>query len=353
MNIRRIAVLLRKDLKHGFVAFFLVFSIAGPIILTLLVNLVFGSIFSGKPKLGIYHNDHSQIVESLKEMESINFKLYSSEPELKNAVKSGSRDMGIVFSENLDLKIKKGEDIKITAYIWGESHLKDRAILGAALLYQVRELSGQKVPVDIIQVPLGDKKSIPWEDRFFPIIVLLAIFISGFTIPASSMVSEKQKHTMGAVTTTPVTQTEFFTAKGIIGIMVSMAMGILILVLNHAFNAELGLLILILFLGAIMACCIGLVVGALIKEMAVLHSVVKGLGLFVYGPGIVAFFPQIPDWVGKLFPTYYVMNPIMEISRGNGNWATVRTDLFILIGFIALFLAITGFVANKTRQQEA
>ncbi|GAI99462.1 unnamed protein product, partial [marine sediment metagenome] len=34
--------------------------------------LLFGSLFSGKPKLGVINQGHSQIVESLKNMESIN-----------------------------------------------------------------------------------------------------------------------------------------------------------------------------------------------------------------------------------------------------------------------------------------
>ncbi|GAH84419.1 unnamed protein product, partial [marine sediment metagenome] len=58
-------------------------------------------------------------------------------------------------------------------------------------------------------------------------------------------------------------------------------------------------------------------------------------------------------WVGKLFPTYYVMNPIMEITREGGSWSTVNLDVFILIGIIAVFVAIVGVIANKTRQQEA
>ncbi len=89
------------------------------------------------------------------------------------------------------------------------------------------------------------------------------------------------------------------------------------------------------------------------RDTASLYSAIKGLGIIIYGPGIIKIFPQIPEWVGKFFPTYYVMNPIMEITRKGGGWSTVNLDVYILIVIIAVLLAIVGTIARKTRQQEA
>jgi len=352
MSIRRIGVLLNKELRYGFKSYFFIFAIVAPLIFTIFMNLLFGTLFSAKPKLGVINKGHSQIVESLENMESINLKEYSSEKELKDAVETGARDVGVVLEENFDSIIKKGELTKLTIYVWGESLLKNRAIVSSALLYQIRDIFGKKVPVDIIPVSLGDADNIPLKDRFLPLIVLMAIFISGFAIPSASLVDEKQKRTIGAVLATPATQGDIFIAKGLLGIIVSIIMGILILVLNQAFNAQFLLIILILFLGAIMASCLGLIIGAFMKDTASLYSAIKGLGLIIYGPGIIKIFPQIPEWVGKLFPTYYVINPIMEITQKGGSWSTVDIDVYVLIGIIAVFVVIVGTIANRTRQQE-
>jgi ABC-2 type transport system permease protein len=88
------------------------------------------------------------------------------------------------------------------------------------------------------------------------------------------------------------------------------------------------------------------------KDISTLYSAIKGLNLFVYAPGIVQLFPKIPAWVGKIFPTYYVISPIMILTRKGGSWAEVRNDLIILIGFIILFVGLIVCIAKRTHQQK-
>ncbi|NIM16751.1 MAG: ABC transporter permease [Candidatus Aminicenantes bacterium] len=352
MRIRRIGILLKKELLYGSRSYFFIFAVAAPLAATLFLNLVFSSLFSQKPELGVMDQGNSQIVEALKHMKSINLKEYASEMELKDAVETGGRDVGIVLQENFDAMIKKGKLTKITAYVWGESLLKNRAIISSALLYQIRDISGKEVPVDIIPVSLGEKNNIPLKDRFLPVIVLMTIFLSGFAIPSTSLVGEKQKGTIGAVLTTPVTQNEIFVSKGLMGIIVSMVMGIVILILNQAFNTQFVLIIFILLGGAIMASCFGLILGTFSKDISSVYSAIEGLNVFIYAPGIVCLIPQIPQWVGKFFPTYYVINPIMEITQKGGTWSTVNRDVLTLIGIIAVFFALVGVIAVKKSQQE-
>jgi ABC-2 type transport system permease protein len=353
MSVRRIGVLLKKELIDNSKSYFFVFAVVAPLSYTLLVNLVFGSLFSQKPRLGIVSHGDSQIVGSLQQIESIHLNLYAFENELKDAVAGGVRDVGVILPENFDSTIREGQPVKLTAYIWGESQLNNRAIVSAVLLHQIRDLSGRSAPVEIVPVSVGDEENIPWKDRFLPVVILMAIFISGFAIPSSSLVGEKEKGTLGAILITPVTQSDIFISKGLLGILVSMVMGTVTLFLNQAVTGRLGLILFLLFLGSVMACCLGLLLGAFIGSIATLYSVIKSLGLIIYGPGIIAVFPGIPGWIGKIFPTYYILNPIMQISRHGGTWATVNHDVFISIGIIILLLATVGGVARKTRQQEA
>lgn len=352
MSFRRIGVLLHKELVHGSQGFFFLFAILGPLLFTLLVNLVFGSLFAGKPDLGIVDLGRSEMVQSLIQLESVDVKIYNSETELKQAVRTGGRDIGVILSSDFDKRIKSGESLKITAYVWGESLLKDRAMITAAFLQQLRRMTGTEAPVEVIPVPLGEKESVPWKDRFLPLIILMAIFISGFAIPSSSIVDEKQRKTIGAVITTPATQLDLFIAKGLLGVIMSMIMSTAILFLNNAAGSQLGLVLLIMFMGAVMASCFGVMMGAFMKELSSLYSAIKGLNLLIYAPGIVQLFPKVPPWIGKIFPTYYVINPIMALSRRDGSWATIRNEIIVLFGIIILLIFIVVLIAGKTNQQE-
>lgn len=61
MNPVRIGTLLRQEIISGAWSFFFIFALVVPIVLTLVVNLLFGTLLSGKPKLGIADAGRSQI----------------------------------------------------------------------------------------------------------------------------------------------------------------------------------------------------------------------------------------------------------------------------------------------------
>jgi ABC-2 type transport system permease protein len=131
-----------------------------------------------------------------------------------------------------------------------------------------------------------------------------------------------------------------------------MMMGISILILNRAFNADLGLILPILFLGAVMAVCFGLMLGAFISDMGPLYTAIKLAGFVLYVPGILYLFPQVPAWIGRIFPTFYVINPLMELTRRGGGWPTIQVDFAVLIVVVAVCVAAVGVIAKTTRQQE-
>ncbi len=127
-------------------------------------------------------------------------------------------------------------------------------------------------------------------------------------------------------------------------------MGVVILVLNQAFGVEPALLLLLLGLGAIMAAEFGLLCGALIKDITTLFAIGKVGGILLFGPAIIYMFPQIPQWIGKLFPTYYLLQPIIEISQRGGGWSDIATNVFILVGLDLILVAVVVFTLRRTKQ---
>ncbi len=178
----------------------------------------------------------------------------------------------------------------------------------------------------------------------------MAVFLGGLFLPAASVIDEKEKKTLEALVVTPTSIVDIFMAKGLLGLILSLFMGMVILVLNQAFDTEPALLILVLVFGAIMAAEIGLICGALIKDITTLFAIWKAGGILLFGPAIIYMFPQIPQWIGKLFPTYYFLQPIIAISQGGSGWSDIATNVFILVGLDLILIGVVVFTLRRTKQ---
>jgi ABC-2 type transport system permease protein len=345
-------VLLRKELVHGPKSFTFVFALLAPLTLSLVVSLVFGTLFSEKPKLGIADEGNSQVGRLVAELDTVVGKVYSSSAELERAVRAGAVDMGIVLPSGFDQAVAQGQGVEISAYIWGESLVKNRVILGAVVTDLVFQLIGHQVPLEIVTTALGETESLPLNDRLLPLIVLMTVFMGGSMIPASALVDEKQKRTLKALTITPTTLGEVYFTKGLVGVLASLLMGVLILTLNQAFGAQPQLLLLVLALGCVLAATFGILLGVATKDITSLFATFKSIGLFLYAPAFVYLFPQIPQWVGKVFPTYYVIQPVIEISQDGGTWSDIASEVLVLIGLIGVLFGVVAVAAKRVQGRE-
>jgi ABC-2 type transport system permease protein len=350
MSVRRIFVLLKKELVMGPKNLFFVFALVVPLVLTLLLNLLAGNFFAGKPKLGLAGGPSALIAQAVAN-DGLIVRLYENETVLREATAAGTVDMGLYLPADFDGRLAQDEPVSVTIYVWGESLLRDRISLATTIVGLSRAISGQEAPLRISEEVVGESDSLPWSERLLPLIVLMTVIFGGSMVPASAIIEEKQQRTLTAVTVTSTTLAELFAAKGLLGVILSMLMGVVILALNNAFGSQPALLLFLLLLAAIMAAAFGVLLGALIKDMTNLFATMKATGLLLYAPGFLYIFPDIPAWVGKIFPTYYIIAPMMAISLFDGRWADIQTDLFILIGLILLLLGVVAAVVHRARRQ--
>jgi len=350
MSLKRVGILLGKEFFHGPRGFILIWAIAAPLLISLVVSLAFGTFFSETPRIGFVDEGSSQLVALSQQLDSVVTKDYGTVSGMKQAVESGAVDMGIVLPAGFDDAVVQGEAAEITAYVWGESLAKNRTILSVTLADLIRELAGQEVSVEIETVALGDEVSTPWSDRLLPFIVLMAVLMGGIMLPATSIISEKQNRTLQAVVVTPTTLADVFVAKALLGITLSLCMGILMLVINQAFGTQPLLLVLVLVLGSIMHAEIGLVLASVLKDTNSLFAMLKFFGILLYAPVLIYLFPQIPQWIGRIFPTYYIVQPIIDISQRGGGWPEISANVFILIGLDIALAGVVMFIARKAMQ---
>lgn len=353
MNIHRIFTLLKKEFVYGSHNFIFVMAIVMPVGISLVLSLLLGTLFSGKPRLGILDQGNSQLTVQMDELDFLQTSTYASEETLRADVERGALDMAIILPENFDRQLQADTVTTMDLFIWGESLLKHRTVLAVALVRGIIEVAGREVPVETEMVLLGDEANIPWDVRLFPLVVVITMFIGGLMVPATSMVEEKMHRTYRALLTTPATLADILGAKGLTGVILALANGLLILFINNAFGAQPALLVVLLVLGGIFAAAGGIIFGVLVKDLNTLFTVMKSMGIILYAPAFIFMFPEVPQWIAKLFPTYYVLGPIVDLTMNNATWADIAVDVYILIALIVALIAIAGFLARRALDADA
>ena len=93
-----------------------------------------------------------------------------------------------------------------------------------------------------------------------------------------------------------------------------------------------------MFVAGIMSVEFGLIYGMISKDTKILFTLVKTLNWYLAAPAIFYIFPDWPQWIAKMFPTYWLINPIFEIALKGGALEDVAFELLVAVGIIALLI---------------
>ena len=353
MNINRIFTIVKKEFLFGSKNFIFIMAVVMPVVLSFVISLLVGTLFSGKPRLGIVDQGDSRLATNMDQLDYLSTEIYTSEVQLRDDVAQGALDMGIVLPVDFDSQLQSNTQASMDLFIWGESLLKHRTVLAVSLVRQLIDVAGREIPVNTELVLLGEEANIPWDVRLFPFVVIITIFLGGMMVPATSLVEEKARGTYRALLTTPASLADILTAKGLTGVILAVFEAMLILAINRAFGVHPASLIAVMTLSAVFAAAIGIILGVVIKDISTLFTVMKTAGIFLYAPALFFIFPEIPQWIARLFPTYYALNPIIELTMNNASWADIAGEVYILIGLTILLIGLAGYLARRALDADA
>jgi ABC-2 type transport system permease protein len=338
MSIQRILKILLKDLRLGPRSPIFMYALIFPAVITLVVQVVFGSLFEPKPRMGIVDQGRSEITELMSGLEGVELTLLKSVPELKQRIEGNDFDAGLVLNPGFDAAMRSGQKPLLEFYIGGESLASNRIILAVTTLDIVRRVEGKAPPVEVEINTLGDEQSLSIATRLLPLMVLLALFVAGLFVPAFGLVEEREKKTLNAVLVTPVKLSEVLIAKAALGFIMAVLIAYVTLLLNGALGSQPAALLIALLVAALMTVEFGLIYGTVAKDIKTLFTFVKTLNVFLLAPVIFYIFPDWPQWIAKIFPTYWVLDPIFEIATKNANLAAVGFDLSVAMAICGVLI---------------
>jgi len=334
---RSVATLVGREVRLGYRSPLLIWGLALPIGLTLLVQGLFGSLFSQPPVLGIVDDGGSAVAVAARDTDGIEVVSYDDEAELHEALLANDVDAGLVLPAGFDDALVTGERPVLDFRVSGSSLATDRAVLAVTTLDLVREVEGAPPPVAVEVVEVGDG-SLDLSLRLIPLLVVMAIAVGGAFVPAAGLVQEKEARTLDAVLVTPAAMGDVLGSKGLLGVAVALFAGLLTLVLNGIRGPELGAVAIAVAIGGVMMAEVGLIVGSWARDQNTLFTVWKGGAILLIYPVVFFMFPDLPQWIGKLSPTWWFLDPIFSLAVEGATLADVAGSLAVAIGWCLVLL---------------
>jgi len=338
MTLRHTLAVIRKDITGGPKVMMVAWLIAMPLVITLVLQLIFGGFIDSSPRLGVVDLGNSEIPATVEAMDGIRVSFPDSVDELKRLVTDNNLDAGLVLPAGFDEMVRAGDYPQLEIYMSGESLATDQAILAITAIDLVRGVAGEPAPVDVVTEVIGNVQAIPIKDRVVPLMVLLAVTLASVFLPAASLVQEREKGTIGAVLTTPAHAGDVMVAKGTIGFVLGLGAGLLTLALNTGVAGLFWPNVAVITVGALMCVPIGLMVGSWVPDMQTMFTVWKGGATLLFAPAVLLMFPSVPRWISMIFPTYYFLGPINDINVNAVPFVDVLDELGIGLAITLLLM---------------
>ena len=207
-----------------------------------------------------------------------------------------------------------------------------------------------RAPSVRVEVVAPGGAGVPLQARLVPFIVLYALFAAGVFVTSFSFTEEREKRTLDALLASPLTMGDVLWAKALYGGTLAGAMALVTLALNGALVGQPVGLLVALGLGAVMSAMIGLLYGIAAPDTKVLFALVKTLSILVFAPALWYVFPEWPQWIAYLFPTYWLLDPIVQIGQYGATLADVAWKLAI---GLAICLALAPLVRRLAERVQA
>jgi ABC-2 type transport system permease protein len=140
-------------------------------------------------------------------------------------------------------------------------------------------------------------------------------------------------------------------AKAVMGLVLAFLMTLVTLWLNDALGSQPAALLLSVLVGALMLAEIGLLFGGGAKDSKTLFALMKSVNILLFAPVIFYIFPDWPQWIAQIFPTYWIINPIFEVATQDAGLTDIAGQLVVALVICAVLVPLVVWVSRRMTQQ--
>jgi len=351
VSISRILTLLGRDLRRGPRSAVFLYATGMPILIVVVTKVILLTLFDPEPRLGLVDLGQSEIGAMVEQLEGVELTTARSEQELRQLVVDHDVDAGVVLDDGFDEAVRAGERPRLGFYVSGESRVTHRLVLGLTAVDLVRRVEGRTPPAEVRTATVGERTALPIEDLVLLGILLWPLLVCSTLVPATMLVQDKEHRTLHAVLATPTTLSEVLLAKGLLGFGLAMVMCLITLALAGSLTAAPVPLLVALAVSVVICTELGLLYGTTAKDAKSVYNMAQTFNVIILAPLIFYFFPSWPQWIAKLFPTWWFIDPLYRISMQGASVTEVAPDLGVALVVAAALVVPVVLLGRRMRSR--
>jgi ABC-2 type transport system permease protein len=350
MSLARVYHLLARDVGRGPRSAVFLYALVMPVLIALVTKVILMAVFDPSPRLGVVDLGQSEITARARAMDGIDLTRASSADALRELVEANDVDAGLVLGDGFDDAVRAGERPELGLYLSGESRATHRIVLAVTAIDLVRSVEGRPAPVEVVTEVVGDGPGLPIEDLVVFGVLLWPLLVCSTLVPGLMLVQEREQRTLEAMLVTPTTMTEVLMGKAALGFVMALVMCVVTLSVFAAWPVAPASFVVVLAVGIVLCNQIGLLYGTTARDGKALYNMAQTGNMVILAPLLFYFFPSWPQWIAKLFPTWWIIDPLYRVGFRGASLVDVAGDVTISL---AIVLALVPLVARLGRRMKA
>ncbi|WP_391118619.1 ABC transporter permease [Psychrobacillus sp. L3] len=342
--------------------------VAPLVILTLLHYLL--SADSASPKLGIYGGEES-LIEQIKDKD-IEVVLYDKLTNTKQMISKDNLD-GILQIEGDSIHLTLTNDQPSASMILQTKVLQAISIENAKIKANNLNKFVQDIQSKLPNVPIKmDQLNTPeietayiygsadttFFDQLSPILIGFFVFFFVFLISGIGLLRERTTGTLDRLMATPIQRRDivfgYLIGYGLFAIVQTLIVVLYsVKVLDIMLIGSLWNVVLINLSLALVALLLGILLSAFANsEFQMMQFIPIAIIPQVFFAGILPI-EGMPAWmqiIAKCMPMYYGGNALVDVMYKGLGLESIKSDLFVLLGFAFIFIVLNIFALKKYRK---
>lgn len=262
--------------------------------------------------------------------------------------------IGLAFPDRFFAALQAGRPAAVEVLVDAGVPEETRAAMSALVREMAYAVAGTPLPVSVpdpqaLYTVVGEDRAgsqVTAQELFRPIAVVMVLLMELFGM--SSLISrELHAGTAAALLVTPAAAGDLLAAKGITGMALGLAQGVVLMAAIGLWSAQPLLVAALLVAGAALVSGAAMIAGCIGRDM--MANLLGGLVFMVpmMIPAMAALFPgSASPWV-RVLPTWPLVRALVDVTAHGARWADAAGYLGLSFAWAAAFFTAGWFILRR------